>query len=229
MELSRFVVAWALAYGAASAMGAEDSVRFATSRTRQSTAPATPKLSVEQDPDLSVEGRNAEESPAEQISTPAAASGVSDPFLYATTQGTGIPSSPYIAGLSYMMTPQPFRVPIPNRFYYPPAHYVHRCPYYPRGYYWGANWNRRFLPANDLIHGQFRFNPYLSAVKVKGQPGGGNHACVPAASPEMPAFPFASATRPRSTEAVAPSATGETPPEALAAGSQKAAAESSRR
>src|SRR5487761_1098755 len=51
-----------------------------------------------------------------------------------------LPYTPYPAGLSWVLTPQAFRVPIPNRIYYPPQHYVRRCPYYPRGYYWGANW-----------------------------------------------------------------------------------------
>ena len=83
-------------------------------------------------------------------------------------RGSGIPSAPYPAGLSYMMTPQPFRVPYPNRIYYPPAHYVRQCPYYPKGFYWGADWNKHLLGCNPwLIHGDKRFNPYLTEAKIR--------------------------------------------------------------
>jgi hypothetical protein len=83
-------------------------------------------------------------------------------------RGSGIPSAPYPAGLSYMMTPQPFRVPYPNRIYYPPAHYVRQCPYYPKGFYWGADWNKHLLGRNPwLIHGSKRFNPYLTEAKIR--------------------------------------------------------------
>lgn len=98
-------------------------------------------------------------------------------------RGSGIPSSPYPAGLSYMMAPQPFRVPLPDRIYYPPKHYVHLCPYYPCGVYWGADWNKRILGRNPwLIHGDKRFNPYLTAAKIRHhfgirQPPAGHGAC----------------------------------------------------
>jgi hypothetical protein len=83
-------------------------------------------------------------------------------------RGSGIPSAPYPAGLSYMMTPQPFRVPYPDRIYYPPAHYVRQCPYYPKGFYWGADWNKHLLGRNPwLIHGSKRFNPYLTEAKIR--------------------------------------------------------------
>jgi hypothetical protein len=83
-------------------------------------------------------------------------------------QGSGIPSAPYPAGLSYMMTPQPFRVPYPNRIYYPPAHYVRQCPYFPKGFYWGADWNKHLLGCNPwLVHGDKRFNPYLTEAKIR--------------------------------------------------------------
>lgn len=83
-------------------------------------------------------------------------------------QGSGIPSAPYPAGLSYMMSPQPFRVPYPNRIYYPPAHYVRQCPYFPKGFYWGADWNKHLLGCNPwLIHGDKRFNPYLTEAKIR--------------------------------------------------------------
>lgn len=95
------------------------------------------------------------ENPAEQ----AAMSRVSQPF------------TPYPAGLSWTMTPQPFRVPIPDRFYYPPCSYVRRCPYYQRGYYWGANWNQHVIgPGNLLFAGHFRFNPYWTSAKAKHKP-----------------------------------------------------------
>ena len=86
--------------------------------------------------------------------------------------GSGIPSSPYPAGLAYTMTPQPFRVPFPDRIYYPPAHYVRLCPYFPKGVYWGADWNQRLLGRNPwLIHGNKRFNPYLTQAKIQHHAG----------------------------------------------------------
>jgi hypothetical protein len=98
-------------------------------------------------------------------------------------QGSGIPSSPYPAGLSYMMTPQPFRVPYPNRFSYPPAHYVRQCPYYAKGVYWGADWNKRLLGCNPwLVHGDQRFNPYLTEAKIRhhsSAAGSASHSSAP--------------------------------------------------
>jgi hypothetical protein len=185
----------ALATLTASAVAADGLVRFAASRARQPDAempvlkPPTEKSGLADPP--AVGDKDLEDVPVEQVLRPAASARETDPFQYAATRGSGIPSSPYIAGLSYMMTPQPFRVPYPNRFYYPSPHFVHRCPYYPRGYYWGANWNVRFLPANNLIHGHFRFNPYLSRLKT-GANAGGKQQCVPLAPPEMPAFATAS-------------------------------------
>lgn len=91
-------------------------------------------------------------------------------------QGSGVPSSPYPAGLSYMMTPQPFRVPYPNRIYYPIPHYVRKCPYFSKGFYWGADWNRHLLGCNPwLIHGDKRFNPYLTEAKIAHQTGQSHH------------------------------------------------------
>lgn len=82
-----------------------------------------------------------------------------------------MPYTPYPAGLSWVMTPQPFRVPFPDRLYYPPCSYVRRCPYFPRGYYWGANWNQHVIgPGNLLVGGMFRFNPYWTSAKAKHHP-----------------------------------------------------------
>jgi hypothetical protein len=78
-----------------------------------------------------------------------------------------LPYTPYPAGLSWVLTPQAFRVPIPNRIYYPPHTYVRRCPYYPRGYYWGANWRFNVVGRGNLLFfGPFRYNPYLTAAKA---------------------------------------------------------------
>jgi hypothetical protein len=83
----------------------------------------------------------------------------------------GLPYSPYPAGLSWVLTPQSFRVPIPNRIYYPPQHYVRRCPYYPRGYYWGANWRFNVVGCGNLLFmGPYRYNPYLTAAKAQHDP-----------------------------------------------------------
>jgi hypothetical protein len=69
------------------------------------------------------------------------------------------------------MTPQAFRVPIPDRIYYPPQHYVRHCPYYPRGYYWGANWRFNVIGrCNLLFCGTYRYNPYLTAHKAQHDP-----------------------------------------------------------
>jgi hypothetical protein len=83
-----------------------------------------------------------------------------------------LPYTPYPAGLSWIPTPQAFRVPIPDRiFYYPPHTYVRRCPYYPRGYYWGANWRFNVIGRGNLLFfGTFRFNPYLTAAKAQRHP-----------------------------------------------------------
>jgi hypothetical protein len=82
-----------------------------------------------------------------------------------------LPYSPYPAGLSWVLTPQAFRVPIPNRIYYPPATYVRRCPYYPRGYYWGANWRFNVVGRGNLLFmGPYRYNPYLTAAKAQHDP-----------------------------------------------------------
>jgi hypothetical protein len=82
-----------------------------------------------------------------------------------------LPYTPYPAGLSWVLTPQSFRVPIPNRIYYPPHHYVRRCPYYPRGYYWGANWRFNVIGCGNLLFmGPYRYNPYLTAAKAKHDP-----------------------------------------------------------
>ena len=95
-------------------------------------------------------------------------------------QGSGIPYSPYPAGLSYTLTPQPFRVPYPNRIYYPIPHYVRHCPYYPKGFYWGADWNRRLLGCNPwLIHGDKRFNPYLTQAKIQHHNGTPHRSAPP--------------------------------------------------
>jgi hypothetical protein len=95
-------------------------------------------------------------------------------------QGSGIPYSPYPAGLVYTMAPQPFRVPYPNRIYYPPSRYVRQCPYYPKGFYWGADWNHRLLACNPwLIHGDKRFNPYLTQAKREHYSGKQTRGAAP--------------------------------------------------
>ncbi|HWB14180.1 MAG TPA: hypothetical protein VG826_33445 [Pirellulales bacterium] len=82
-----------------------------------------------------------------------------------------LPYTPYPAGLTWVLTPQSFRVPIPDRIYYPPEHYVRRCPYYPRGYYWGANWRFNVIGRGNLLFcGTFRYNPYLTAHKAQHDP-----------------------------------------------------------
>jgi hypothetical protein len=154
-------------------------VRFASARTRQPMVETPlPEEPVEPEllpPSNDEENRgDADEILDEQVS-PGTQSGstqsgsTQNPFDYGTMYGSGLPASPYIAGLSYMKTPQPFRVPYTNRFYYPCPHFVRRCPYYPKGMYWGANWNRVLLPPNNLAHGAFRFNPYLSRLNAQKQ------------------------------------------------------------
>lgn len=128
------------------------------------------------------QGAGVEELPPE-AAQPAPGTGESDDPLKSETllRGSGIPSSPYPAGLSYMMTPQPFRVPYPDRIYYPPRHYVHQCPYYPSGVYWGADWYKRILGHNPwLIHGCKRFNPYLTEAKIRHHTG---RRAAPAGAP----------------------------------------------
>ncbi|HEV3342346.1 MAG TPA: hypothetical protein VG125_18395 [Pirellulales bacterium] len=81
------------------------------------------------------------------------------------------PYTPYPAGLSWRPTPQAVRVPIPDRIYYPPAHYVRHCPYFPRGYYWGANWRFNVIGCDNLLFcGSYRYNPYLTAAKARHDP-----------------------------------------------------------
>lgn len=104
---------------------------------------------------------------AAPVAEPIAAASSSD----AAATKVSLPYTPYPAGLSWMPTPQPFRVPFPDRIYYPPHTYVKRCPYYPRGYYWGANWNRRMLGGENLLFGsRFRYNPYWTAAKANHRP-----------------------------------------------------------
>lgn len=112
--------------------------------------------------------------PIEQAEAVAAPAGVPTGSTDTTNTGAtkvSLPYTPYPAGLSWMPTPQPFRVPIPDRIYYPPHTYVKRCPYYPRGYYWGANWNRRMLGGENLLFGsRYRYNPYWTAAKASHRP-----------------------------------------------------------
>ncbi|HUY34360.1 MAG TPA: hypothetical protein VMV69_16560 [Pirellulales bacterium] len=168
-------------------MAGQGTVRFAASRTRQPNTETPPPEETELMPPPEETELMPPLNPTENDDTPEGVptekvdpsepSGTTvNPFDYGTRQGSNVPSSPYIAGLSYMMTPQPFRVPIPDRFYYPCPHFVRRCPYYPKGFYWGADWNRRFLPPNNLIHGNFRFNPYLSNHKAQKHGARGGHS-----------------------------------------------------
>lgn len=108
---------------------------------------------------------------AEAVATPAGESDEMSSGYGVTTTRVSKPYTPYPAGLSWMPTPQPFRVPIVDRIYYPPHTYVKRCPYDPRGYYWGANWNRRMLGGENLLFGsRFRYNPYWTAAKASHRP-----------------------------------------------------------
>jgi hypothetical protein len=126
-------------------------------------------------------GRQGSASAQEEVTTPGGVSAeemtaptgpqTENPGEQTAMSRVSMPFTPYPAGLSWTMTPQPFRVPIPDRFYYPPCSYVRRCPYYPRGYYWGANWNRHVIGPGNLLHCQlFRFNPYWTAAKAKHKP-----------------------------------------------------------
>jgi hypothetical protein len=168
-----------------SAMAADrPTVRLVASRMRQPIAEMPPQEAELIPPSNAEEiDVGAEDVPAENVPAGETSGAANNPFNYGTSQGSGLPASPYPAGLSYMMTPQPFRVPIPDRFYYPHPHYVRRCPYYPKGFYWGANWNRRYLPPNNLHRGAFRFNPYLSNRKAHKHGTGGHHhqhrPCLP--------------------------------------------------
>ncbi len=133
---------------------------------RQAPAPSAPVVQsvpgVQQPPE-------AETLPSETLRQATETAASDDPLQSEQMlRGSGIPNSPYPAGLSYMMTPQAFRVPYPDRIYYPPRHYVHLCPYYPSGAYLGADWYKRLLGHNPwLIHGCKRFNPYLTAAKQR--------------------------------------------------------------
>jgi hypothetical protein len=80
-----------------------------------------------------------------------------------------LPYTPYPAGLPWVITPQSFRVRWINGLYYPPQTYVRRCPYYPRGYYWGADWQSKVIGPGNLLIGR-RYNPYLTAVKAQRDP-----------------------------------------------------------
>jgi len=166
-----------LAYGYP--LTAEDgaTVRFATARTRQPIVEAPLPMETELVPPSNAKknGDDAEEVLDERVGPGARSETKKNPFDEGTMYGSGLPASPYIAGLSYMKTPQPFRVPYPNRFYYPCPHFVRLCPYYPKGLYWGANWNRVYLPPNNLVHGAFRFNPYLSSLKAQKHGSGHHH------------------------------------------------------
>lgn len=103
--------------------------------------------------------------------TPAAPEASTDGTASPRKVDVSLPYTPYPAGLSWVLTPQSFRVPIPDRIYYPPAHYVRRCPYYPRGYYWGANWRFNVIGRGNLLFmGTFRYNPYLTAAKASHDP-----------------------------------------------------------
>jgi hypothetical protein len=104
----------------------------------------------------------------ESLATPAPDNASAQAPNVQNEEKVSLPFTPYPAGLSWVLTPQAFRVPIPNRIYYPPHTYVRRCPYYPRGYYWGANWRFNVVgQGNLLFFGPFRFNPYLTAAKAQ--------------------------------------------------------------
>lgn len=105
---------------------------------------------------------------AENLDTPAPDQSPKAMSTTETDAKVSLPYTPYPAGLSWVLTPQSFRVPIPDRIYYPPHTYVRRCPYYPRGYYWGANWRFNVIGRGNLLFfGPFRFNPYLTAAKAE--------------------------------------------------------------
>ncbi|HVC93868.1 MAG TPA: hypothetical protein VND64_09260 [Pirellulales bacterium] len=175
--------------GCAALAGEGAIVRFATARTRQPIVETPlPEETELVPPSNAKENRDdADDVPDEKVRPGTPSGAASNPFDYGTMTGTGLPAAPYKAGLSYMQTPQPFRVPYPNRFYYPCPHFVRRCPYFPKGVYWGANWNRVYLPPNNLIHGAFRFNPYLSnrIAQKQGNCHHHNH-CPPVVDQAVP-------------------------------------------
>ncbi|HET6884401.1 MAG TPA: hypothetical protein VFI31_29885 [Pirellulales bacterium] len=104
----------------------------------------------------------------ESLATPEPEESADETLKTQEEQRASLPYTPYPAGLSWVLTPQAFRVPITNRIYYPPHTYVRRCPYYPRGYYWGANWRFNVIGKGNLLFwGSFRFNPYLTAAKAQ--------------------------------------------------------------
>jgi hypothetical protein len=106
----------------------------------------------------------------EPLSTPSP-DGSSKSTTNDTSNRASLPFTPYPAGLPWVMTPQSFRVPIPDRIYYPPHTYVRRCPYYPRGYYWGANWRFNVIGRGNLLFfGTYRYNPYLTSAIASHDP-----------------------------------------------------------
>lgn len=108
---------------------------------------------------------------AESLTTPSPDKAAATPPTNDQATRASLPYTPYPAGLSWLLTPQSFRVPIPDRIYYPPHTYVRRCPYYPRGYYWGANWRFNVIGRGNLLFcGTFRYNPYLTAAKASHHP-----------------------------------------------------------
>lgn len=194
--------------------------RVAARRTRQPVPVVQPVPDVQQPA--------AEEAlPAETLPQGMETAASDDPLQSEQMlRGSGIPASPYPAGLSYMMTPQPFRVPYLNRVYYPPRHYVHLCPYYPTGTYLGADWYKRLLGHNPwLIHGCKRFNPYLTAAKQRhyAKRHAGDHGAIPGHAPVHGAAPcpdcermdaFAAKQTQLKTTAAAQRASGEDAAEA---------------
>ena len=113
----------------------------------------------------------AEEEGDESLSTPSPDGPQEGTSSTSDDNRVSLPYTPYPAGLSWVMTPQSFRVPIPDRIYYPPHHYVRKCPYYPRGYYWGANWRFNVIGRGNLLcFGTYRYNPYLTAAIAQHDP-----------------------------------------------------------
>lgn len=107
----------------------------------------------------------------ESLATPSPDGASSSTTNSTANSRASLPYTPYPAGLPWVMTPQPFRVPIPDRIYYPPHTYVRRCPYYPRGYYWGANWRFNVIGRGNLLFfGTYRYNPYLTSAIASHDP-----------------------------------------------------------
>ena len=107
-----------LTWGCCAVAGDQPTVRLVVSKSHQTIEELEAPQETELIPPSNAEeyDEGAEDPRAENIPAGESSGTTENPFDYGTRQGSGLPASPYIAGLSYMMTPQPFRVPIPDRY-----------------------------------------------------------------------------------------------------------------